>query len=941
MINERIASLILSLPINLKENKFLKKYYSLGLNFLIRELKSVGGIDVIYLKGSINTSDFEFGVSDLDFIIIGSDISTKNKIIKIFKEKNRLFPFIKDFDFYTKNEFSYLLSFGGIKFLANKDWMLLSGIDIRQSNYVYFPFKFFADQLYELYFLLVWLNKNLELMKSFSSIYRIKNIERTIKKIFVIVKWIENPQTFNKPSFETLDQSDVDYIGSIIAVSEPQMIVEKLHEYLSSKKLFEEYYNKLPFKFDWLEENFEIEDCEEYMKYISKSSHNFVIPKGSKYSIDYMTDDIVIPESLFKLFHKLGCIDDEVLLMNASNNDNNLLGLFSLAQSYGRNIDSSIHKKYKNLLNKTELYRELNNRYQINISKPISFLNKTTFVTVNWGFDNDRFKAMLNAKKKLSIQEGSFEFLHIDLSINKLNNNKFFEVLGFNVLSIMGDSDNEKLWHKEALYNLAALFAFQSENYIFTDADVYSNDDHWLLKIETLLNKGFDFVHGFSSVVDTIDEKYQFDSWTKKFLEKKKSHVAPGLVWGIKNSTLKEIEFLPDSLPDGSCDGAFIQEMTGTEMGFVNNFKWYRSKIRKHSSTFKVTYCPVEVIHINHGISRDYDNRGVLLDLVKFDFLEAYNKDPFGIYKWSTSDPSKKSAILLKNLYYELEPNEFMYLLDNLKDQDFLNFPSTFKFIAEDNINNELTTTNGVSILYQLNKKGSYKIVTSSNNSKKSTIRLRYGGFDMMDNEYIHFKFDINNQGDHFEGSINYNWWKLFGANDLNYKFFQNRVKQTIELVPSSWQDHVPMFVDLNVNKPTPGRTYFVEKLNQEHINMHHAWDGLENFIVDLNEVDIKSNVALINLKSSSNYKNGWYRIEYFFEDTPDQGIKVSVVAGCRDVPITATRKLNNCNVPYKRIIFYKNHYTSNIKFFLKFIDSKSVNFGKLRVVVLSRRNLK
>jgi hypothetical protein len=939
VIKERFASILLYISTNKILRKILLKYYSVGLKSIHKDLENISEVETLYLKGSINTTDFEPGVSDLDFIVISTNSIDKSLIKKIFRSKSRFFPFIKDYDLYSKEEFSYLTSFGGVKFLNNSKWKLLFGKELRVKQYVYFPYKFLADQLSELYFLLVWLSENLEKLNNIPSLYRKKNIARTVKKIVIIVKWIENPLSFEKPLLNNLSSIEVDLVNSILLNKTGLGIAIDVYKYLSSKVVFDQIYSFLPFDYDWLEENFEIIDNNYYKKYISGSSHNFVVPKNKSMEFNIDLNDILLPESLFQLFHKLGCIEKEVLLLNASSNSTNLIGLFSLAQFYGQSdSDQGIPDQ---LPSKNELQKNILDRYELSFSKPINFLNKTTFVSVSWGFQRERYIAMLKAKKKLSSQNGSFEFLHVFLDIKNQLTQTYMQFMDSNVLTIKGDLENSNLWHKEALYNLSALFCFSSKNFIFADADVYSDNSKWLLGIESLLDDGYDFVHGFSNVVDTIDSNYRFDSWTKKYLEGETSHVAPGLVWGIKNSTLKEIEFLPDSLPDGSCDGAFIQEMTGTEMGFVNNFKWYRSKIRKHSRKFKVTYVPVEVTHINHGVSRDYDNRGVLLDLVNFNFLDVYRKDSFGVYKWTTNDPKMKSALLLKNLYYKLKPERFLALIDELIALNYLEVPSTFNFIAEDNINNVLSTTDGISILYKYKNDGSYRILTSAKNSKNSKIRLRFGGTFMMDNEYIHYKFEIFNNGDFFKGSINYNWWTLFGSNDLNYKFFKNSVKQTIELVPSSWENNIPLFVDLDVTKASPGNQYYVNKTQQEHVSMYHAWDGIDEFVVTKDEIETQSNSALIELRRNVTTKNGWFRVEYFFDDTKDQGIKVSIVAGSKSVPITATRKLENCNVPFKRIIFYKNHYTSDIKLFLKFIDSKNVDFGSLRVVIYTRRILK
>lgn len=941
MIKEKIASTLIKFANNKVFKNKIKKVYSIGLKYLLKDLSNLSFVEQVYLKSNMDSTDFKYGVSDLDFIVVLKESDKKIELKNLFDKWNNIFPFIKDFDCYLYEDYMYQLAFGGVKFLNQKKWKLVYGEKTRSASYVYYPLKFLADQLNELYFLLTWFNININKYSHSYSFYREENIKRNLQKIVTVLNWIEEPKSFEKKSLDTLSTADCDLINSILDTKNPAQITLKLFKYLESREYLKEYRDLLPNSFSWHEKNYKIISSKRYEVYDFKSEFDFLIPKEGFDECEGLISNIIIPKNLFELFHLLGCIDPQVLLLNFENNRNNLNGLFSLAMAYSKNIEKeNVPRITEEGMFKGELFKYIKDKYILEFTNPINFLKKNTVVSVNWGVHGERLDSLLKARKQLVKQKGEYQYFHINLSIDKVINPKLFGILGTNLLTLVGDANNKNLWHKESLYNIAAMFAFSSKHFIFLDADVFSHDRSWFEKIISLLDQGYDFVHGFDTVTDTEDPKYIYESWTKKYLDNKTSHVAPGLVWGVQGKLLKDINYLPDSLPDGSCDGAFVQEMTGTKMGFVNNFKWYRSKIRKHNRDFKVTFCPVNVIHINHGRSRDYDNRGVLLDLVSFDFLEAYNKNSLGVYEWTTKDPSKIAAIQLKNLYYEMEPKDFVYLLDSLIEQGYISIPKTFKFVAEDNIDNYLLVENGISILFPAKEENSYNIISSFNNNDSTKIKLVYGGFDMMEGEYIHFKFVINNNGDYFSGKINYNWWKLFGANDLNYKYFRQNTKQIIELVPSSWSDHVPMFIHLDVQSPKPGNIYNIVKASQEHINMFHAWDLYKEIIVNPSDVLIKDNIAFISLGKSGDYQKGWYRIEYDFIDTLDQAIKISVVAGTEKVPITATRKLDNCNVPYKRIVFYKNHYVSNLNMFLKFIESKHANFGLLKIRVLSRRDL-
>lgn len=934
LMKKWIAFLVYSLSSLPLFNKFFKKVYFKICDKIISELKDLK-VKQIYIKGGILTNDFRAGLSDVDFVIISDSKQLVDEIDRIFTRYNKSFPFIKDYEFVSDEEIKFLAKFGGAKYIGINNWKSYLDYNIKFEDYCYFPLKFFINQLEEFYFLLIWLFENLnELNNSDSSKYRKLVIERTLKKIMIVLYWIENPVSFIKPSFEELPEFYHGNYSELKEIALEKNFNELFYEFLSKLSFMQNYLESLPKQLVWLENSMFKEVDEEGILYRFNNKYNFFVPKNRVVS---KRDSIILTKTIFDLFHYCGLLSPEGLKFACLNTKNSINGVFFRSIDIANSIKQSLPYPHKDMKAISELISSI---YKTTFEKPIPFLKKTTFITVNWGYDAKRFKAMLTARKQNLKQKGDFEFFHLDLKLEKYNTESVFKLLGTNVLTLIGNESQLGLWHKESLYNIAAHFCFGSKNFIFSDSEVYSDDPHWLEKTESLLNKEhFDFVHGFKTVYDTEDKNYHFDSWTYKYLKKEVSYSAPGLVWALSKKFLDEIDYLPDSLPDGSCDGAFIQEISTEPMGFVNSFHWYNRKIRTHKRDFKITYVDVDVMHVNHGDSRDYYNRGVLLDMIPKPFEDYYQKNEFGVYSWITDNEHEKEALQIKNIINKENPEKILKKVEDLISNSYLRVPQTMMFLSSVNPKYQLEVKGGLGLLFDT-ENGGLEILTSRFNSQNTKIKLIFGQFEIFDNEYIRHKFVVHNNGDVFDSNVTYNWWNLFGANDINIDYFSKRKKQIIELVPSSWANHSTYLVELFPKTYTPGNRYLVEKIEKENISLHHAWNFLDSKEFNSENLMIVKDRMYLDLDDIVVSEFGWILIEFNLEVAPDSPFRVALVAGNKLKPITATRKYNKEDRKHLKIIFYKNEYVAKAKLMLKFANTSSFENSKILVKALKRKNL-
>lgn len=933
-MKEQFVSLLLVLNKISFISYLLLKTYQVIENYTSKKISKLQGVRSVYIKGSYATKSLEPGVSDIDYVVIVENESNKEGIEIFFKKMNILFPFIGDVDTYLEGELGLLLKYGSNKYRDHSKWLHKSGIDCRKDEYVYYPLKFFIEQVHELFFYLEWILINFEKFSKRQSLYRKRTIDRGILKFVNTILWIKDSTEFKmtlKP------QEEVESIHKKIVEDIFQNnSLHSLSLFIAKSDVLNYYLSLLPREFAWFEKN----QTEEYLDncHVLVSIGKFKYIRGDIQK-NTRKDLLVLTNEHAELLTQVGCFHFDVLFNFAKNSKQRLCGSMIKLFAYTKILEGRDSELFDGDVGNIKLLDDqITNRIKTDVLSPYDLKNKTVFITANWGSNKRRFWSLEKTAQEFKKQSVSLPWFHFDMNFDSTDFRSHPDFI--NHIKIYGKEENRGLWLKECLFNFGAHYCFGAKNYIFSDADVYSNDTHWLEDIEHKMNsENFDFVHGFSKVTDTVDKDYSYFSWTRNFLEENLSFEAPGLVWGIPRKTYILLEFLPDIFPDGSNDGALIQELTNIEMGVTAKYDWYSTRIRSFPKEFNITYSNIDVIHINHGVSRDYVNRGALLDLVKVPFEDMYKKDYVGLYTWNKNE-DYKVAIDLSNKYFQLDSNDFILLVNELIEKNIIKIPKKMIFWSEYPHDNYLEIQNGVGFLYKtgVNK---YKIVTSKYNYK-SKIKLRWGGYYMMDNEHLYLKFLVKkNPVDYFDISVNYNWWRLAGSNNTyDQKFFRNLIEQPLAICASSWEDHAITFIDIETDNYTPGSSYEIAKIEEERINFYHAWDKIEELTIPFNDLSLIKNAFDIPLSEELLNKNGWFRINVKLNEIEKIPLKITVVAGTKGVPVTTTRLFDDSQADYLRIIFHKNIYMNNLRLRVKLDIRKHIKFASVNMILNERRKI-
>ena len=794
--------------------------------------------------------------------------------------------------------------------------------------------KFFVEQVHELFFYIEWLISNYEKYQSKQSLYRKEVLKRSIQKIIKVGEWIRESNSFTPSQKLSTLELNVEKIENDIILNNS---LKEVSIYLNSIDTLVYYDNLLPREFSWFESNEVVEYQDDCNDLVSIGKYSFI---RGEIQDDTRKDKILFSPQLSSLFIKLGCFHFDHLVNFSINTQSRLCG--TMIKLF---IHSLLIEGNKSILLKEtfaqaeELSKMLNLSINLFSEKPFDLKNKSIFITVNWGHDDRRFRAFKTAVKKMKDQSYKFDWFHFDLLFEEDRVESEFPK-DIQRIILKGNRSNQKLWLKENLYNFAAHYTFGAKNYIFSDADVYSENKDWIkILVAKLDSEEFDFIHGFKKVTDTEDHNYAYESWTKKYLEEIESFTAPGLVWAIPRKTYILLEFIPDIFPDGSNDGALIQELTNKKMGGITKFDWYSSRIRTFKQDFKITYCDVDVVHVNHGVSRDYINRVTLLDLVKVPFEQMYAKNELGIYQWSENE-DYQVALGLSQSYFELDSKSFISLIDTLVKKDIIKIPKEMIFWSEYPSKHYLDVKNGIAFLYPIGN-DRYKVVTSSLN-KKPIIKFRWATESMMDNEHLYIKFNAKKDPKtHFDISVNYNWWRLAGSNNLyDKKYFTNLIEQPLAICASSWADHAITFIDIESLNVEAGASFELEKQSEERINIFHSWKYLEEVISSYDELKIVKNSFDIPLSKDLLNKKGWFRIDIKFKDIEKIPLKITVVNGLKSIPITTTRLFDDSTCDYLRILFYRNVYMNDLKLRVKLDIKKEVKFNEVKMILNERKKL-
>lgn len=615
-------------------------FYQIYLKFLVWIVsKTINSrCDVICIQGSLANKNVKFLISDIDLLIV---TKYKNKISSFFERLN-LLPFLHfDVDIYDREEISFLLKFGSLKFYRFNYHFIKGKLD---QDYYFYPLKFHIDILHSIFQSFEWINK----IANTNTLFRRKRILRLIDKINKDLVLLNCKPISHNHVFHSIlrDLSN--------SLKECQGI-NKIHNLDISI----------------------VENIFEKDNLISFDNLNWIKVDGEYHSGHYL----VLDEYLFEVFKKSGCFSLDYLFRFDLNSRNRLGAKFLELSGLGYYITgkNSWVIEVERKLTRDSLLKSsyLDSIYSLvvdnfpKVSDCLSLLNRNVYINVFWGNDSKRQEVLKRARNKIKKQNG--DFLHFTLNLS-FQDSPSFEIIDDQLLmTIKGNPNNYDLWHKEALFNIAGFFLWGADTLIFADSDIYSHDKDWLNKIIDKTSN-YDFVQGFSNVIDTVDEGYNAQSWVKKYLEGESYFRAPGLIWGMKFAVFNKIDGLPDDFPEGSGDGALVRELTGEKLSFIDYYPWFTNNLRNYVNQFTLNYVDVEVVHINHGRARDYVNRSIFLNLVDIDFKKVIDKDDFGLLSWKTDNHYLTAPFKLKDYIFEYSKDKFLFLIKELYQKGILRY---------------------------------------------------------------------------------------------------------------------------------------------------------------------------------------------------------------------------------------------------------------------------
>ncbi len=876
--------------------KLIRLYYRKGEAKLISKLSSIESIGSIYLKSNLNSASFDFGLSDLDFVIVVKNKEQEKEISHIFSILSRLYPFIKDYDLFTLNELTFLTEFGTTKFSNHDEWKLCFGEKLELPNYYYHPFKFYCDQIDELYFLVLWLYENLKVRKSG---YRKIAIIRTLKKIFSVIEWIENPKKFSRPMKQKFSQDETLLLESVYKSS----FKDNWINYIQGIKFFEEYSSLIQSSFMVGEDLSFPRDFERYCFSDHISSKKVVH----------------ISQALYENFYLCGSIDPSLLERVSDRNPSHPYGALLELRAHALAI-SGLHSSYNFSKRSLKLETVVADVHKINstFKEPIKFLGSSNLVSVHWGESKQREIAVAVAKHFLTKQKGNFNHIHVSLGEDK----QCF----YGVDEIWIDCDPGQAWHKEALYNFAFYFCFGAKKYIFSDAEVYCEKETWLESTFNSLDHK-DFVHGFRKVVDSEDSTYNDYSWTYKQTKLSGGNSAQGLVWGVTSKLLQRIGGIPDYCPDGSNDSLFVETVTGIPMGLSSSASWYYGDSFSVVEDVEYGFADFEVIHVNHGKQRLYSNRMEVMGIVGNYLRSLFSKNSIGIFQ----NVNKTNKIPPFGDLFELSINKTLPLLNNLRKENFIKDPDLLFLRFGDGLESNIRFINCLGVCEHLDGEDILKIGSFVN--EKSKIVIHYKLKDLILTELRAVRFIFN--------PLEEKEQKLTGKAFIDWKeepFCNNLARVSTEVLPFEYlvlglKDISELSFEFELNYLKPNQVIHLPRPQESSISMVHSWDEesvMDNIIHNSKDEYIEMPDFLES--------DHWYALEIDCSNVKDQCYSAGFYFGADLKSVTQLRYFSNTTDKYQRIQVLLTKDLGLLKLGLHF--EKAGGGESISIKILKRSNL-
>lgn len=475
--------------------RFLIAYYKLGNYFVTRSLKKMKFVESAYLKGSFQTGSFIPAVSDLDYFIIGEKNElNEQKILKAFERIGFFFPFIKDYDFHTKEDADILKNFSGIKFFETHKWKTIKGNDFGFA-YRFYPRKFYIDIIHEIYFQFEWLFKNLKLRKG-GDHYRSLIIQRQFEKLIALLDYLEEHKEFRVIRKEfVFNKKWTSYSN--------EEIIKKFNSFVERNRTVRRILEIYSLEFG----DREIEEVLENSYYKARLR---IINNEFKYEKEL---DYYFSLDNFKLFYMLGSLDSYIMY-DWLTLDRDVLGKLYFQCLYYSRIVENRYNRFHNLDYTKEIYddvlrsKEIIVKYFSVLEKPAAdYMHSNVFLSE---FSNSSFTDLLtkilfeNQKANIINSHHEYRCLNIILSNTYLSEVDACknEIDQENIFNLFLQADDKTLivHQPKQLLELGLHWAFGAKNIILGNSRIVL-DEKWFELVNEMLDSK-DFVLGYSKVSD-------------------------------------------------------------------------------------------------------------------------------------------------------------------------------------------------------------------------------------------------------------------------------------------------------------------------------------------------------------------------------------------------------------------------------------------------------
>ncbi|MFC1680794.1 hypothetical protein ACFL1S_03245 [Pseudomonadota bacterium] len=218
-----------------------------------------------------------------------------------------------------------------------------------------------------------------------------------------------------------------------------------------------------------------------------------------------------------------------------------------------------------------------------------------------------------------------------------------------NHVPVPSTSRSDELFQKESLMNVGwktALKRHAYDYFIFTDADIYSDQSDWFRKIRGRLRLNPSrAVQGFRLVRDTLDPNLRYSSLASVHVLKYQTDLTlnPGMCWATHRRVLEMGNGFNADCIVCSGDSAFVSEYMNWENfqydSFLYQFNWFHEIERKLPFRVEIDCVPVDILHVHHGYVKDRNYNGVcyaLDGLPPIDQLVC--RDANGLLVWKDPD---------------------------------------------------------------------------------------------------------------------------------------------------------------------------------------------------------------------------------------------------------------------------------------------------------------